>query len=108
MGRFIALRLRVFMISMCATSFLLSSRRDMGKLGASHLWRKSFNIKLVVVESDLSVLCTCYPNTIFDFWILKDCRVNASWMKRFTIKFPQYVVLYGFDSPVFTFSIYLH
>ncbi|WMV28456.1 hypothetical protein MTR67_021841 [Solanum verrucosum] len=67
-----------------------------------------FNIKLGVVESELSVLYTCKPGTISDVWILKDRRVNVSWMKWFTIEYPQYAVLHRFDSPIFTFSIYLH
>ncbi|WMV28457.1 hypothetical protein MTR67_021842 [Solanum verrucosum] len=66
-----------------------------------------FNIKLGVVESELFVLYTCKPGTTSDVWILKDRRVNVSWTKRFTIEYPQYDVLYGFDSPIFTFSIYL-
>nr|ABO92989.1 F-box domain-containing protein [Solanum tuberosum] len=66
-----------------------------------------FNIKLGVVENELSVLYTCNLGTTSDVWILKDCRVNVSWMKRFTIEYPQYDVLYGFDSPIFAFSIYL-
>ncbi|KAG5581427.1 hypothetical protein H5410_052054 [Solanum commersonii] len=66
-----------------------------------------FTIKLGVVESGLSVLYTCNPGTTSDVLILKDCRVNVSWMKRFTVEYPQYVVLYGFDSPIFIFSIYL-
>ncbi|KAG5604135.1 hypothetical protein H5410_025627 [Solanum commersonii] len=65
-----------------------------------------FNIKLGVVENDLSVLYTCYPGTTSDVWILKDSRVNVSWMKWFTIEYPQYAVLYRFDSPIFTFSIH--
>ncbi|KAK4715612.1 hypothetical protein R3W88_013950 [Solanum pinnatisectum] len=66
-----------------------------------------FNIKLGVMESELSMLYTCKPGTTSDVWILKDRRVNVSWMKRFTIEYPQYAVLYRFDSPIFTFSIYL-
>ncbi|KAG5567976.1 hypothetical protein H5410_065008 [Solanum commersonii] len=65
-----------------------------------------FNIKLGVVENDLSVLYTCYPGTTSDVWILKDSRVNVSWMKWLTIEYPQYAVLYRFDSPIFTFSIH--
>ncbi|KAG5604139.1 hypothetical protein H5410_025631 [Solanum commersonii] len=69
--------------------------------------REVFTIKLGVVESELSVLYTCKPSMTSDVWILKDRRVYVSWMKQFTIEYPQYVVLYGFDSPIFTFSIYL-
>ncbi|XP_069153747.1 F-box/kelch-repeat protein At3g23880-like [Solanum lycopersicum] len=67
-----------------------------------------FNIKLGVVDSELSVLYTCKAGTTSDVWILKNRRVNVSWMKRFTIEYPQYAILYGFDSPIFTFSIYLN
>ncbi|XP_015075996.1 F-box/kelch-repeat protein At3g23880-like [Solanum pennellii] len=67
-----------------------------------------FNIKLGVVDSELSVLYTCKAGTTSDVWILKNHRVNVSWMKRFTIEYPQYAILYGFDSPIFTFSIYLN
>ncbi|XP_049405174.1 F-box/kelch-repeat protein At3g23880-like [Solanum stenotomum] len=66
-----------------------------------------FNIKLGIVESELSVLYTCKPGTTSDVWILKDRRVNVSCMNQFTTEYPQYAVLYGFDSPIFTFSIYL-
>ncbi|XP_015075243.1 F-box/kelch-repeat protein At3g23880-like [Solanum pennellii] len=67
-----------------------------------------FNIKLGVVDSELSVLYTCKAGTTSDVWILKDRSVNVSWMKQFTIEYPLNAVLFGFDSPVFTFSIYLN
>nr|AAT39946.1 Putative F-box protein, identical [Solanum demissum] len=89
--------------------FLLNYSVDetWGSLELPICGEEEFNIKLGVVESELSVLYTCKPVTTSDVWILKDSKVNVSGMKRFTIEYPQYAVLYGFDSPIFTFSIYL-
>ncbi|KAK4716061.1 hypothetical protein R3W88_014399 [Solanum pinnatisectum] len=66
------------------------------------------NIKLGVVGSDLDVLYICHIcATTSDVWILKDCRGNMLWTKRFTIEYPKYVVLYMFSSPKFHISIHL-
>ncbi|KAH0675869.1 hypothetical protein KY285_023670 [Solanum tuberosum] len=43
--------------------------------------------------------------TTFDVWIWKDC--SPSWMKLFTIEYPQNTVLVMFSAPIFTFSIHL-
>lgn len=54
------------------------------------------------------MLCTCKSGTTSDVEIFTDPRVNVSWMKQFIIEYLQDIVLYGFDSPGFTFSIYHH
>ncbi|XP_006363222.1 F-box/kelch-repeat protein At3g23880-like [Solanum tuberosum] len=65
-----------------------------------------FKFKLGVVGSDLSVMYTCYLGTATsDVWIWKDCSV--SWMKLFTIEYPQNTVLVMFSALIFTFSIHL-
>ncbi|KAF3642058.1 hypothetical protein FXO38_21324 [Capsicum annuum] len=76
----------------------------MGKHGAFLCKQDKSNFKLGVVGSDLSLIYTCHPGaTTTDVWILKDCR---SWIKLFTIKFPQRAGIYLLPSPIYTFSMH--
>ncbi|XP_059315925.1 F-box/kelch-repeat protein At3g23880-like isoform X1 [Lycium ferocissimum] len=79
-----------------------------GKLELPSCGEVDSHFILGVVGSDLSLIYTCrLGTTTSDVWIMKDCGVNVSWTKLFTIKYPQNDGLY-MCSPIFTFSIHFH
>ncbi|XP_016453562.1 F-box/kelch-repeat protein At3g23880-like [Nicotiana tabacum] len=77
-----------------------------GKLELPNYGEANSRLMLGGMGSDLALLCICREGTTSDVWMMKDCGVNASWTKMFTIKYPQYIGEYMFTSSIFSFSTY--
>ncbi|XP_075103488.1 F-box/kelch-repeat protein At3g23880-like [Nicotiana tabacum] len=59
------------------------------KLNFPNYGKDISHLILGVTGSDFSVFCTYHQGTTSDVWIMKDCGVNASWTKMFTLEYPQ-------------------
>uniref|UniRef100_M1C446 F-Box protein n=1 Tax=Solanum tuberosum TaxID=4113 RepID=M1C446_SOLTU len=67
----------------------------------------SYPLALGVVGSHLSVLCiNCLEGTNSDVWIRKDCGVEVSWIKIFTVDHPKDLGEFIFFTSIFSVPCY--